>query len=464
MRNSFALILFLMMIAGSILMALLSPNQDLQQKPNIIFLLTDDQRWDALGAMGNSDILTPNLDRLAQDGIMYKNAYVTTPICCTSRASILSGQYARKHNINDFKTAFSKNAWKKCYPYLLKKAGYFNGFIGKYGVGNKEDFPVEDFDFWKGIPGQPYYETQDEDGKDVHLTRLIGNQCLDFIRQAPSDRPFCLSVSFKAPHVQDNDPRQFIYDPAYQDMFKDLTVPPAKNGGDEVYASFPDFFKKNNEARNRWEIRYSTPEMYQNSVKAYYRLIYGVDVVLGEIRAELAKKGLDENTMIVFMGDNGFFLGEKGLAGKWFAYEESIRVPLIIFDPTVQPQRRGQVREEIALNIDIAPTLLQFAGIKAPGAMQGNSLTKTYRENTREWRSEFLFEHQFEHPGLPKSEGIISTTEKYFHYLPPAPDYEEMYNLISDPDEMHNLALEVSQQPHKMEMRKRMQQLIKKLK
>ncbi|MCB0689943.1 MAG: sulfatase [Saprospiraceae bacterium] len=462
MRYTFAFILFVLVIAGSVLMALFIPNQELQQKPNIIFLLTDDQRWDALGAMGNHDIYTPNLDQMAKEGIMYKNAYVTTPICCTSRASILSGQYARKHHINDFKTPFSERAWKKCYPYIMKKAGYYNGFIGKYGVGNKEDFPITDFDYWKGIPGQPYYETKDEKGNDIHLTRLIGNQCLEFIDNAPANRPFCLSVSFKAPHVQDNDPRQFIFDPAYKDLYKDLRVAPAKNGEDAVYNQFPDFFKNNNEARNRWEIRFSTPEKYQNSVRAYYRLIYGVDVVVGKIREELKKRGLDENTIIVFMGDNGFFLGEKGLAGKWFAYEESIRVPLLIYDPTLTNEDRGQIRDEIALNIDIAPTILQMAGIKAPRSMQGKSLTNTYRQEVKNWRQDFLFEHLFEHPGLPKSEGIISTTEKYFHYLSPAPDYEEMYDLTTDPDEMHNLATESAFQDKKSEMRKQMEKLIKK--
>lgn len=464
MRKSMAILLTLLVLAGSVLMSLLLPDQRLQSKPNIIFLLTDDQRWDALGAMGNPHILTPNLDAMAAEGILFRNAYVTTPICCTSRASILSGQYARRHGINDFQTHFSGKAWKKCYPHLMKMAGYHNGFIGKYGVGREEDFPLRDFDYWKGIPGQPYYETKDKNGNDIHLTRRIGDECLEFIRQAPDDRPFCLSVSFKAPHVQDQDPRQFIYDPAYEDLFQELEVPAPKNGEDAVYERFPDFFKENNEARKRWQIRYSNPELYQKSVRAYYRLIYGVDVVVGKIRQTLKEQGLDGNTIIVFMGDNGFFLGEKGLAGKWFAYEESIRVPLLIYDPTITQEQRGQVRDEIALNIDIAPTLLQFAGIKSPGGMQGLPLTQTYRENTTNWRNEFLFEHEFSHPGLPKSEGIISTTEKYFRYLPPAPPHEEMYDLTQDPDEMHNLAAESTFMNRKKELEIRLEKMIKKAK
>ncbi|MCB0670271.1 MAG: sulfatase [Saprospiraceae bacterium] len=462
MRNSFAVLLILLVIAGSVLMSLLLPNHSIEEKPNIIFLLTDDQRWDALGAMGNSEIMTPNLDRLAQEGVMFRNAYVTTPICCTSRASILSGQYARRHKINDFQTHFSRKAWKKCYPHLMKMAGYYSGFVGKYGVGSEKDFPLADFDYWKGIPGQPYYETEDDEGHEIHLTRKMGDQCLDFIRQAPDDQPFCLSVSFKAPHVQDGDLRQFIFDPAYQDLFRNTVIPPVKHGEDAVYEKFPEFFRENNEARNRWQIRFATPDMYQESVKAYYRLIYGVDVVVGKIRKALEEQGLDKNTIIVFMGDNGFFLGEKGLAGKWFAYEESIRVPLLIYDPFLAPEKRGQIRDEIALNIDIAPTILNFAGIKVPNKMQGRPLSATYTGQSDTWRSEFLFEHEFKHPGLPKSEGIISTTEKYFRYLPPAPPYEEMYDLIKDPDEMNNLATQSEFNERKNAMRSRLEKLIDK--
>ncbi len=411
--------------------------------PNIIFLLTDDQRWDAMGAMGNAIIQTPEMDKLAAEGVLFENAYVTTPICCTSRASILSGQYARRHQINDFVTSFSDSIWQQCYPLQLKDAGYHLGFIGKFGVGRGEDFPAADFDYWRGIPGQPRYEHTDSEGKYVHLTRILGDQCLEFLDSLPEQKPFCLSVSFKAPHVQDSDPRQFLFDSAYIDLFAETNIPPPAQA--DAFDQFPQFFTTDNEARRRWDIRFSTPEKYQASVKGYYRLIYGVDVVIGRIRKALAEKGLDQNTVIMLMGDNGFFLGEKGLAGKWYAYEESIRVPLVIYDPSLPAAERGQRLQDIALNIDIAPTMLAMAGQTVPPGMQGLNLRPLYinqgvtsGEKAPQARTDFLFEHEFVHPRIPKSEGVVSLTEKYFRYLPPAPEHEEYYDLEADPGEQMN--------------------------
>ena len=406
--------------------------------PNIIFLLTDDQRWDAMGAMGNSIIQTPEMDKLASEGILFENAYVTTPICCTSRASIFSGQYARRHGINDFKTSFADTSWNNCYPEQLNNAGYYQGFIGKFGVGRGKDMPAESFDFWRGIPGQPQYEHKDENGDYIHLTRILGNQCLEFLDSAAANhQPFCLSVSFKAPHVQDRDPRQFLYDSTYIDLLSDVEIPSPRQA--EGFDQFPDFFTRNNEARSRWDIRFSTPEKYQASVKGYYRLIYGVDEVIGRIRKALASQGQADNTVIILMGDNGFFLGEKGLAGKWYAYEESIRVPLLIYDPRLETEKRGSRLQQIALNIDIAPTLLSLANLTTPQNMQGKDLSQLYTtEEINSWRDAFLFEHEFQHPKIPMSEGIISLNEKYFRYLPPAPNHEEYYDLTMDPTEAQN--------------------------
>ncbi len=210
-------------------------------------------------------------------------------------------------------------------------------------------------------------------------------------------------------------------------------------GEDAVFEAFPPFFKEDNEARRRWQIRFSTPEKYQESVKGYYRLLHGVDVVIGRIREKLAARNLADNTIIMLMGDNGFFLGEKGLAGKWYAYEESIRVPLILFDPRLEPAQKGKVVEQIALNIDVAPTILQMAGLEVPATMQGQSLIPTYTDAVTDWRKDFLFEHEFEHPRIPKSEGVISLDEKYFRYLPPAPPHDEYYDLEKDPNEQSNL-------------------------
>ena len=399
------------------------------RQPNIIFLLTDDQRWDALGAMGNEQILTPNLDLLAGQGILFKNAYVTTPICAVSRASFFSGQYARRHGIHGFSTMFSDSTWQDCYPEVMRKAGYQNAFIGKFGVGRPETMPASSFEYWRGIPWQPHYEQTDENGDPIHLTKLLGMQCDTFLRQRDANRPFCLSVSFKAPHVQDTDPRQFIIDSAYADILQDVDIPPPADPD-----AYPAFFADTNEARLRWHMRFSDEEHHERSVKDYYRLIYGVDQVLGDIRKTLRELDIENETIIIFTSDNGFFLGEKGLAGKWYAYEPSIRIPMIIYDPDATPQ----IREEMVLNIDIAPTMLTLAGITPPDVMQGRTLTDLYRdEKTNAWRDEFLFEHLFKHSRIPQSEGIIRQDSKYVRY--PDLGYTEVYDLKNDPREMQNL-------------------------
>lgn len=179
------------------------------KRPNIIFLLTDDQRWDSLGCV-NPILRTPNIDAMAADGVIFTNAYVTTAICCTSRASFLNGQYARRHGIVDFNKQFTDEQLAGTYPMLMKQSGYRVGFVGKYGVGAR-DLPAASYDFWQGWAGQGNYEGHtDPNGQPIHLTRLMGNQSLAFLDTCTTRQPFCLSVSFKAPHCQDGDPRQFI--------------------------------------------------------------------------------------------------------------------------------------------------------------------------------------------------------------------------------------------------------------
>jgi len=426
--------------------------------PNIIFLLTDDQRWDAMGVMGNSIIQTPNMDSLAQSGILFQHAYVTTPICAVSRASILSGQYARRHGIWDFSTEFDSAQWKNCYPYLLRQSGYFTGFLGKFGVG--DSLPENEFDFWRGVPGQPRYEHVDEAGNYIHYTKILENQAISFLDSIPNDRPFSLSVSFKAPHVQDTDPRQFLYDSAYQHLFADQHMPPPRLGDSMYFERFPEFFKQNNEARRRWQMRFANDSLHQNSIKGYYRLIYGVDVFIGNLLQKLHTKQIADNTVIILMGDNGFFLGERGLAGKWYAYDESIHVPLFIYDPRLPEVQKGQIEHAIALNIDIAPTILSLAQIEVPSTMQGCDLTQFYTGEPKDWRKDFLFEHHFVHPRIPRSEGVVSLSEKYFIYPESQPLYEEYYDLSKDPGEKHNYISHQAYLSHIQKIKNRKEELI----
>ena len=432
--------------------------------PNIIFLLTDDQRADTMGCAGNSIIRTPNMDDMAKNGVMFTNAFVTTSICCSSRASIFAGQYTRRHGIDNFVKQFSPQAMSQTYPMLLKHAGYRIGFVGKYGVGQK-GMPEEEYDYWKGWSGQGKYELTDESGNYIHMTQVMSRDAREFLRGCSKDKPFCLSVSFKAPHVQDTDPRQFIYDRAFKDLYKDVTIPTPKTGDDKYWEEFPEFFKKNNEGRTRWKKRFSTPQMYQQMVKGYYRLITGVDIAIGQIRNEIRELGMDDNTIIILTGDNGFYLGEHGLAGKWYGHDESIHVPLVVYDPRLPANKRGRKISRMALNIDIAPTILSMAGLSVPGVMQGRDLSPLIDDKSIKWRKDFFYEHLFEYQDkIPKVEGIVSERFKYMRFIEAEPNYEQLFDLTNDPYEITNLATDPKYRRTLEKLRKRCDQLAEKAK
>lgn len=436
----------------------LSHTEPSSQKPNIIYLLTDDHRFNALGVMGNPIIKTPNLDQLAGGGILFKQAYVTTSICCVSRATMLSGQYMSRHKIGDFSTSFTPEAFSRTYPMLLKKAGYRTGFIGKFGVGEPKNQPSALFDFWScSDKSQPDYELKDKNGNYLHHTDKVNEDIQTFLETNNGDRPFCLSVSFKAPHVQDEDPRQFIPQPRFMTMYQSDSIPETEKMDPKYWNSFPDFFRtEKNFGRIRWHQRYENNRMYQESVRNYYRLISGVDEVVGKLRATLKAKGLDKNTVIIFMGDNGFYLGEYGLADKWYGHQESIRVPLIIFDPRNKAQAGKQVNDMV-LNIDIAPTILGLADISIPKSMQGADLATVVNGKGLK-RNDFFYEHTFMgSPGIPKVEGVVSQKSKYMKYI--EHDYEELFDLVNDPDEKHNVAADVRYKEALNSSRKRYMEL-----
>jgi arylsulfatase A-like enzyme len=405
-------------------------------RPNIVLLLTDDQRWDALGATGGSAIQTPHLDRLASRGIVFENTFVTTSICATSRASILTGQYARRHGVWDFRTELTSAQLTESYLGVLKAAGYKIGFIGKWGIG---DPPRDWFDYDRTFPGQGEYFLE-KDGKTRHLTSVMGDQAVEFLRNRSAGEPFCLSVSFKAPHVQDSydlSQAPFPSDPALATRYETVEIEGPPDAQIEHFSLLPEFLK-NSENRMRWAVRFWGPARYQESVKGYFRLITGVDVAVGRILDELETQGLSENTVIVFTSDNGFFLGEFGLAGKWLPYEDAIRVPLIVYDPrSGSPAGR---RQELALNIDVAPTIVALAQQQIPLGMQGKSLVPVIRSSPDNWRGSFFYEHLFEHPRIPPVEAVRTNNMKYVRYL--EPKREELYDLDKDPMELKNLVSE----------------------
>lgn len=463
---------FLIIITICLLVSLLffSFQKHQEQKPNIIFLLADDLRYNSLGCMGNSIIKTPTIDRLASHGTLFKNAYVTTSICCISRASIFSGQYAARHHIYDFTTDFSESVRRNNFPALLKRNGYYTGFIGKYGVG--DSLPAVDYNYWKGFPGQGVFFYNDAAGKPIHSTDMMGEQALEFLRGRDKSKPFCLQVGFKAPHVEDNNKLHngYVYSPFYENYYSKETIPPSPTGEDKFYLAFPEPFRVNakgipNEARVRWEQRFSTPGKYQESVKSYYRLVTGMDDAVKRIVDELVKTGLEKNTVIIFSSDNGYAFGDHGLEGKWFGQNESIRVPTIIYDGRNQADQHNN--NQLVLNVDIAPTILDYAGIPAPASMQGKSMRPFAEGMTAPLRKEFYYEHQYDTEGskvyLPKSEGLVQLRYKYMRYFNGKdPDnffYEELYDQLLDPFEVHNLSNSAGEAEMKEQMVKSMKRL-----
>ena len=413
---------------------------DSPNRPNIIFILTDDQRWDALGYAGNKIIRTPEMDKLAKEGTWFRKAFATTPISAASRASILTGLHERTHGYTFEQGPLKKAYMDISYPVLLKQHGYYIGYYGKLGVEYEHARNLFDQaeiydrnDQYKDYRGY-FYKTIGQD--TLHLTRYTGYQAQEFIKNAPIDKPFCLSLSFSAPHAHDPAPEQYFWQEKSDNLYAETTIPQPPITEDQYFKSLPKEVREGYN-RTRWYWRYDTPEKYQHSMKGYYRMISEVDDEIGEIRELLEKKGIADNTVIIFMGDNGYFEGERQLAGKWLMYENSIRVPLMIYDP-----RAGQHFdiEDMVLNIDIPSTILDLAGIEAPEPYQGFSLMPYVIDGKHdEKRETILIEHLWELPQIPSSEGIRSDRWKYFRYrfidVP-----EELYDLDSDPLEIHNLA------------------------
>ncbi|MBU0483604.1 MAG: sulfatase [Proteobacteria bacterium] len=407
-------------------------------RPNILLVVTDDQRWDAMGCAGNPIIHTPQMDALAARGTRFTNAFVTSPICCASRASIFTGLYERSHGHNFGTPPLSRPLIDLSYPTLLKQAGYRTGFVGKLGVfvdPGRHDFDRM-FTSFEPLDRTPYLKKR-EDG-ERHLTEITADQTIRFLESNTDDRPFCLSVSFNAPHAEDLDPQQYFWPQSTDDFYRDLQIPPPGKIASEIFEASPEFLK-NSLARKRWHWRFDTPEKYQQMVKGYYRMITGVDQALGRIMKTLDRLQLAENTIVIFLSDNGYFLGERGLAGKWLMYEPSIRIPLIIYDPRKQMPAGGQTLGKMALNVDIAPTVLDYAGITVPKSVQGLSLCHLLNPAATKWRNEIFCEHLYAHPEIPKSEMIRTTEWKYIRY-PEFNNYEELYNHAKDPGEERNLA------------------------
>lgn len=450
--------------------------------PNVVFIMADDQRVDTLGCTGNPVLKTPNIDALANAGTSFRQAFATTPICCVSRVCVLTGQYARRHGVNDFFTQIPDLG--KTYPMMLQQHGYYVGFIGKWGTDetDKDYFQRVSaaFDFWGGSMGQSNYWHE----RDCHFVKNNGttdrsefhcdcppdargvagegirvgrknikdpiHQSIDviprkvsrFLDQRDPDKSFCLSISLKAPHGPWDD-----FADETRAMFKDVLLPMQASVDVEDAASRPDFLKNSlmNSQRGAKLVRdKGLHGLLQEEMRKYYRLVAGIDICVGKIREELKRRGLDRNTIIIYTSDHGHFLGEHGFDGKWLLYEESVRIPLIVYDPRNPVQE--QACDEMVLLIDMTPTILDFAGVWIPGDVQGKSLLPQISEPSAPLRESFFMEHLYGHSDkapmhIECSEGVRTRRWKYINYIDQSgPLAEELYDLEKDPVEMNNLA------------------------
>lgn len=438
MRRQLVLIATFAIVAGSVSEALAATSR----KPNILFFLTDDQPQVCLGCMGNPHIKTPNMDRLAAEGMLFTKAFVTTSICACNRACVLTGQHMRRHGIDDFQKPLSAEAFAQTYPVLLRKAGYRTGYLGKFAIGSPSpdnrhlSLPAEKFDYWYGFP-QTIDFRQEVGGQARYLTTEMTEKAIEFLRQNPPDRPFCLTVALKEPHGPWN-----FFDPEVPSEYENATIPPPATFTPEAYAALPDFIRESLNGGNgsRW---FKNPEEYQQWIKTYYRLVTRADLAVGRVMETLRQLKLDGDTVVIFTSDNGEFQGAHGLTGKWLMYEESIRVPFIIRDPRIRTPLRGQRCDEMVLSIDLAPTMLGLAGIPIPEAMQGRDIGPLVRGEKVPWREDWYYEHTYARPPqhkIPKCEGVRTKQWKYTRYPDFTPPYEQLFDLVGDPQETNNLA------------------------
>lgn len=422
---------------------------------NVVVLVIDDTRWDSIGAAGNMVVRTPRLDALAADGIRFTQARVTTAICMTSRATLLTGQYMSRHGIDRFGKPLTPEAFARAYPGVLRAAGYWTGYIGKYDVGAPRP---TDFDFVRAYHGRHWLSTAN--GERVHVTERNARDSVEFLRTRPRDRPFLLSVGYFAPHAEDSAPEQYLPQDWSAPLYDGVSVPPSPLRDPKHFHALPPFLAKDsNEGRVRFKWRFDTPERYQQYMLRYYRLITEVDAAIGRLVDELKAQGAYDHTLIVFIGDNGYFHGDRGLADKWYPYEQALRVPLIIRDPRAPARTRGATRDELVLNIDIAPTVLSATAQPVPDAMQGHDLSKLYLSDAADsWRDEFFYEHPTitSRDRIPSSQGVIRRDLKYVYW--PEFEYEQLFDVKNDPEERRNLAKDAEQRNRLETMRAKLEE------
>ncbi len=422
------------------------------ERPNVLFILCDDLRWDCFGAAGHPHLRTPNIDRLATEGVRFQNAFCTTSLCSPSRASILSGLYAHTHGVINNFTEYPTNlvSW----PMRLRETGYATAYIGKWHMGEDNDAPRPGFDWFVSHKGQgKYFGTEwcingtRRETVPGYYTTIVTDFALDWLRQPGRDRqPWALCVGHKAPHSF------YVPEEKYTHVFDRVRVPypdSAFHLDDK-----PDWIKQRLYTWHgiygplfEWRKKYpdDRPEAvkdFENMTHAYWGTILSVDDSVGRLLKYLEDTQQLDRTIIVFMGDNGLLNGEHGMVDKRAMHEPSIRIPLLVRYP-----RLGKgVVEQMVLTVDIAPSLLDLCGARPLPNIHGQSWKRlVQRGHDPTWRTAFLYEYNYEKqfPYTPNVRGVRTDDWKYIHYPPgdgsPDRHLAELYHLKTDPDERRNL-------------------------
>lgn len=452
-------------------LALAQNSATTQTRPNFVFILVDDLRWDELGCAGHPFIKTPNIDRIAKEGALFRNAFMTTPLCSPSRASFLTGQYAHTHGITDNVDHSRASHQLMTFPRLLQQSVHETAFIGKWHMGN-DDTPRPGFDRWVSFKGQGTYLNPEinEDGRSIkptgYITDILSGYAVEFIKRR-HDKPFLVYLAHKAihPEVTQNDDGSinaanaelFIPAERHKSLFAGATIPRRQNYGRAPLGK-PALERRigNLPALGKETVT------QDEAILGRARSLMAIDGGVGEILASLKATGQLDNTVIVFTSDNGYFYGEHGLSvERRLAYEESIRMPLLVRYP--RTVREGTVRDEIALNIDLAPTLLEIAGVSVPRAMQGRSLVPLLEGKRPAWRNSFLIEY-YSDKVFPRIlqmgyKAVRNDRWKYIHYVE-LDGMDELYDLRADPLEMKNVIHEPAARKALGEMKHEMERLL----
>ena len=430
---------------------------------NIIFILADDHRYDAMGFMNKiPGLQTPSMDRMANEGAHMKNAFVSTALCSPSRASILTGQYAHTHTVVDNDAPLPSSL--TFFPQYLQKKGYQTSFFGKWHMGNTDDKPQPGFDYWLSFQGQGVYNnpTFNINGQRIkqpdgsYVTDLLTDYAVTWMNKRDPKKPFFVYLSHKGVHAEFEPakrhagkykdisiicpPSMYLTATAQSKTFGKVTAPATKVN----YNDIPQWVRAQ---RNSWhgvDYMYHGQIVFDNFYRQYLETLLAVDESIGRVLDWVVQNKLENNTMVVYMGDNGFSFGEHGLIDKRHAYEESMRVPMLVWAPgMVKPK---SVIEQVVMNVDLAPTFLELAGVPIAPQIQGFSFTNLLRGNSAGWkRDKVFYEYYWEasFPQTPTTFAVRSDRYKYIYYNG-VWDINELFDLQNDPYEMNNLIRDTS--------------------